>query len=69
MIREIQGYPVLDGFRGQPPVDIDALADCLLSVAEIAKENSKITEIDLNPVFAYPQAILIADARIIMEEG
>jgi acetyltransferase len=69
MIREIQGYPVLAGFRGQPQVDIDALAHCLLSVAEIAKENSKITEIDLNPVFAYPQAILVADARIIMEEG
>jgi hypothetical protein len=40
-----------------------------LAVAEIAEEYPKIMEIDLNPVFAYPQSILVADARIIMEEG
>jgi len=69
MIREIKGYTVLSGYRGQPQVGIEALADCILAVAEIAEENPKILEIDLNPVFAYPQSILVADARIIMEEG
>ncbi len=69
MIREIQGYPVLAGYRGQPQVDIGALADCLLVVANMAEEYPKIMEIDLNPVFAYPQGTLVADARIIMEGG
>ena len=68
MIQQIKGYPVLAGYRGQPPVDINALADCLLAVAQLAEENPKIVEIDLNPVFAYPQGALVADARIIMEE-
>ena len=68
MIREIKGYPVLAGYRGQPPVDINALADCLVAVAQLAEENPKIVEIDLNPVFAYPQSALVADARIIMQE-
>ena len=68
MIQQIKGYPVLAGYRGQPPVDMNALADCLLAVAQLAEENPKIVEIDLNPVFAYPQGVLVADARIIMEE-
>jgi len=68
MIQQIKGYPVLAGYRGQPPVDMNALADCLLAVARLAEENPKIVEIDLNPVFAYPQSALVADARIIMKE-
>lgn len=68
MIQQIKGYPVLAGYRGQPPVDTNALADCLLAVAQLAEENPKIVEIDLNPVFAYPQGALVADARIIMKE-
>jgi acyl-CoA synthetase (NDP forming) len=69
MIKEIKGYPILAGYRGQPVVDLQPLADCLLAVAQIAEEYPKIVEIDLNPVFAYPEGILVADARIIMEEG
>ena len=69
MIQQIKGYPVLAGYRGQPPVDMNALADCLLAVAQLAEENPKIVEIDLNPVFAYPQSALVADARIIIAEG
>ncbi len=68
MIREIKGYPVLAGYRGQPQVDTNALADCLLAVAQIAEENADIVEIDLNPVFAYPDSALVADARIIIQE-
>ena len=68
MIQQIKGYPVLAGYRGQPPVDMNALADCLMAVAQLAEENPKIVEIDLNPVFAYPQGALVADARIIMKE-
>jgi acetyltransferase len=69
MIQDIKGYPVLAGYRGQPPVDMNALADCLVAVAQLAEENPKIVEIDLNPVFSYPQSALVADARIIMQEG
>ena len=69
MIKEIKGYPILAGYRGQPAADLQPLADCLLAVAQIAKEFPKIVEIDLNPVFAYSKGILVADARIIMEEG
>ena len=56
------------GYRGQPPVDKQALADCILAVAKMAETHPEIVEIDLNPVFAYPDGILVVDARIIEQE-
>ena len=65
MIREIKGYNLLSGYRGRPPVDEQALADCLIAVAQMAENHPEILEIDLNPVIAYPDGILTVDARII----
>ena len=67
MIREIKGYGLIAGYRGRPPVDEQALADCLLAVARLASEYPEIVEIDLNPVFAYPDGVLVADSRIIVK--
>jgi acyl-CoA synthetase (NDP forming) len=66
MIREIRGYRVLAGYRGQPAVDEDALATCILKVAEIAERHPEIQELDLNPVLAYPDGIAVVDARVIV---
>lgn len=65
MIREIKGYGLIAGYRGRPAVDQEALAECLMAVAHLAESAREIVEIDLNPVFAYPDGILVADARII----
>jgi len=67
MIREIKGYGLIAGYRGRPPVDEQALADCLLTVARIAEGSEDVIEIDLNPVFAYPDGVLVADSRIIVK--
>jgi acetyltransferase len=69
MIREIKGYGLIAGYRGQPAVDEQALADCILAVAKMAESHPEIVEIDLNPVFAYPNGILVVDARIIEQEN
>jgi acetyltransferase len=66
MIREIKGYRLISGYRGRPAVDEQALADCLLAAARISEDSPEIVEIDLNPVFAYPDRVLVADARIIV---
>ncbi len=67
MIQEIKGYGLIAGYRGRPAVDEQALADCLLSVARLAEGSPDIIEIDLNPVFAYPKGIQVADVRIIVK--
>ena len=67
MIQEIKGYGLISGYRGRPAADEQALADCLLAVARISENYPEIVEIDLNPVFAYPDGILVADVRIIVK--
>jgi acyl-CoA synthetase (NDP forming) len=67
MIREIKGYGLIAGYRGRPAVDEQALADCLLAVARISQDYPEIVEIDLNPVFAYPDGIQLADVRMIVK--
>ncbi|MGB3501552.1 MAG: acetate--CoA ligase family protein [Mesorhizobium sp.] len=51
MIREIRGYPMLEGVRGAAPADVDALADMLAALSRFAAANAQTIEsIDLNPV-------------------
>ncbi len=65
MLDEIKAAPLLKGFRGRPAVDREALADGLLLLADIARQFPDIVEIDLNPVLAYSEGIVVVDARII----
>ncbi len=66
MIREIKGYPILEGYRGQKPASIRALEDLIVKVSEFVEKNPQIEELDLNPVFAYPDRAVAVDARIIL---
>jgi len=66
MIREIKGYPVLEGYRGQEPASIAALEDLIVKVSGFVEKNPQIEELDLNPVFAYPDRAVAVDARIIL---
>ena len=68
MIRELKGYPLLDGYRGQEPADVPFLEEMLLKVSRFAEENPEIKELDLNPIFAYSDGAVAVDARIVLEE-
>ena len=67
MMRELEGYPLLQGFRGQEPADVAALEALLLKVSGLVENNPEIAELDLNPVFAYKDGALVVDARITLE--
>ncbi len=67
MLAKIRGGPLLKGFRGRLPIDENAVVDGLLRIAAIAEEHPEIVEIDLNPVIAYSEGMLVVDARIIKE--
>ncbi len=68
MIREIRGYPLLEGYRGQEPANIPLLEDLLLKVATFVEQTPEIKELDLNPVFAYSDAAVVVDARVVLED-
>jgi acyl-CoA synthetase (NDP forming) len=66
MIREIKGYPVLEGYRGQEPVDVSYLEEMILKVSSFVEQHPEIEELDLNPVFAYSDGAVAVDARVII---
>ncbi|MFC2044246.1 acetate--CoA ligase family protein [Chloroflexota bacterium] len=69
MVREIKGYPLLEGYRGQEPVNVSNLEEMILKVSTFAEQNPSIKEIDLNPIFAYNNGAIAVDARVVLEEG
>jgi acyl-CoA synthetase (NDP forming) len=66
IVREIKGFPLLQGYRGAPPSDLAALEDLILKVSKFVEAHPEVEEIDLNPVFAYPDGAVAVDARIIV---
>jgi len=68
MIREIKGYPVLEGYRGQEAVNTGVLEDFILKLSDFVQQHPEISEIDLNPIFAYSDGAVAVDARIILGE-
>lgn len=66
MISSIKGYPILEGVRGEKPVDIAKLAETLIRLSQLVSDFPEIDEIDLNPVFAYEKGkgIAVVDARL-----
>lgn len=67
MVREIKGYPLLNGYRGSDPVDTKKLEDIILKVSTFADKHPEVKEMDLNPIYAYKNGALAVDARIILE--
>ena len=67
MISEVKAYPLLKGYRGMPPADIDAIVKILLSTSKLAMEHDEIKELDLNPIMVYRKGAKTVDARIILE--
>lgn len=69
MIEKIRGLPLLEGFRGAPPADKEAIADTILRVDRMVGDNPEICELDLNPLIALPpgRGVVAIDARIRVE--
>ena len=63
MIKEVKGYPILAGARGQKPVALEKLAELVSSVSKLISEND-IQELDLNPVFVNEKDCLPVDVRM-----
>lgn len=68
MVREIKGYPLLEGYRGQEPVSLGHLEEALIKFSNFVERTPAIEELDLNPIFAYSDGLLAVDARLVLEE-
>ena len=68
LIREIKGFPMLEGYRNLPKVDLANLENLIMQVSDFVSEHPEIAEMDLNPVIAYGSGAIAADARVILEK-
>ena len=69
MIDEVKGAKLLRGFRGKPPGDIDALADTLVSVSQLAVHlQGEVSELDINPLMVLPsgRGVKAVDALVVL---
>jgi len=68
MISEVKSARLLDGLRGAPPADKDALVGAILRVGQLAADCPEIAEMDLNPLMVLPagSGVIAADVRIIL---
>ncbi len=66
MMREIRSFPLLTGYRGAEPVDLEALKSALIRVGQVGLDHPEVSEMDLNPVMAYPKGLKVVDARVIL---
>jgi len=68
MVKQIKGYPILEGVRGEEPSDIEAIVDIIMKVSRLASEDEAISELDLNPVFIFRDGASVVDARMILSK-
>jgi acetyl coenzyme A synthetase (ADP forming)-like protein len=64
MLRGLKTFPLLDGYRGRPPADLESLRELIMRVGAMAATHPAIAELDLNPVIASPGGALVVDARV-----
>jgi acyl-CoA synthetase (NDP forming) len=67
MVRSLATYPLLEGYRGAPKADVTALEDLLLRVSALVEAHPTIAELDLNPVRALADGVMVVDARVRVE--
>ena len=67
-VQALHGFSLLDGFRGRPPADVDALVDLIMRVQRLAlAAGDRLSELDLNPVAVRPRGhgVVALDALVI----
>ncbi|MGO4303975.1 acetate--CoA ligase family protein [Cupriavidus sp. RAF12] len=72
MIRDLKTWPLLDGYRGRPKADVEALADAIVAFSVMtASVGTRLVEAEINPVFVLPagQGVRAADGVVVIGEA
>jgi acyl-CoA synthetase (NDP forming) len=68
LIKRVQGYPLLTGYRGHPPRDTRALLAAMKALATFAGKHPELDQIELNPLLLYEKGLFAVDVRIFTRE-
>ena len=68
MLRSLKIYPLLTGYRGNKPKNIEKLIEVLIRISYLAADYPEIEELDINPLIVGPEDVMALDARIVVDE-
>lgn len=68
-LRSLRIWPLLNGYRGAPPVDIDALEDLVCALGALSLDLPQVAELDLNPVMATAEGPVLVDVKVRLAEA
>jgi len=68
MLESLRIWPLLNGYRGRPPVHIDRLLEVLIRLSYFAADYPEIAELDINPLLITPERVLALDARLLLAQ-
>jgi len=69
MIESLRIYPLLKGYRGASPKNIEKLIQALIRISYLAADYPEIAELDINPLLVTPGEVIALDARIVVDPG
>ncbi len=68
MIRSLKSYPLFKGVRGKKGINENKFAEIIVNLSYVLKEVPEIVELDLNPLIAVDDEIIVVDSRIRLEK-
>ena len=69
MVKELKTWPLLDGFRGRPRCDVDALVSAIVAFSQMALQlGARLVEAEINPLFVLPagRGVRAADGVVVL---
>ena len=66
MIGRTRVHKLLQGYRDHPPSDVDAIAATLVKLSQLLSDIGEVVELDINPLVADADGVLVLDARIVV---
>lgn len=69
MLESLKIYPLLKGYRGASPKNIDKLLQTLIKLSYLAADYPEISELDINPLLVTPEDVIALDARIVIDKS
>ncbi len=68
MLENLKIYPLLKGYRGSKPKNIDKLIEIMIRMSYLAADYPEILELDINPLLLTPEDAIALDARIVIDQ-
>ena len=69
MLESLKIFPLLKGYRGSKPVNMEVLIETLIRLSYLAADYPEIVELDINPLLAYGEGATALDARVVVDKS